>query len=966
VENSRFFLPHIVITLVGILGAVGIIALRPQREVRAAGAEGVTGLPTDVTPLLSIAGVWQDISDQYVTALNPGSLANTFVGNIKLPNGREGLVITGWSFTGFSTAATSITPVTMALLEQQPDGTLKLATSKYISDPQTNGGGSVVIADLNQDGIEDIFLAAHNESPALPASSTAYLSNSNGTFTKLNVGDQVEAHDGELAYVNGTPTVVTGSYYDAPGHGDTVVQYNAATGFNVIPNSGVGGSSVSVADFYGDGTYSAVYGDFGSGPNFPLLPDYVLGIYLYRLSNLVPTGQPVNIGNPYFDTPQYAQYQSFQDPHGKQHTPRVWTEDFNHDGMLDIVAQGTIWTSTIGTQQTVLQMFQNMGSYQFTDVTDNLDPEYDKGVEEFDYVAQRRDIDNSGINSFLSGAVSYNVAKPAANYVIVNDGSGRLHVGLHETLNQYGQQIVTWLTANHPPEWYVPPNSELPKLRAYQTPNGRLNFLAIVDAVAINSTFTHEYLLVNVPLQLDITTQFTAPITVRDRNGSHLIRTFAGDDTIYSGNNGGYSKVDGGLGTNTVVYAGASQNYSASRNSDGSWTIKDNVGRDGTDTLTRIQRLQFSDLTIRLDTPTVVGPPSSVTVSKGDSQSATLGAAYATALQAAVRDFLGNPVPQVMVTFTAPASGAGGTFPGGATTATAVTDSSGIGIAPTFTANSTIGSVRVLASAAGVTSPAVFNLTNTPRPGTITSISMASGGPDIAQNGWIVIKGSNLVPATTPASGAIWNSAPEFASGRMPIQLGGISVTVNAKPAFVYYFCSAATSTSCASDQINVLTPLDTTLGAVQVVVSNSGASTPQFSVNLRSAAPALPLAGTTNYIVATHADYSLVGPVAISAPGYPFAPAKSGETIAVYAFGLGLPTTPLTGGASTQSGVLPATPKVLIGGVPANVTFAGLISPGLYQLNVVVPDGLASGDNAFIITYTGPSSPAGHLISIQ
>ncbi|SPE36107.1 hypothetical protein SBA3_2350030 [Candidatus Sulfopaludibacter sp. SbA3] len=147
-------------------------------------------------------------------------------------------------------------------------------------------------------------------------------------------------------------------------------------------------------------------------------------------------------------------------------------------------------------------------------------------------------------------------------------------------------------------------------------------------------------------------------------------------------------------------------------------------------------------------------------------------------------------------------------------------------------------------------------------------------------------------------------------------------------------------------------------LGAVQVVVSDSGVLTPPFSVNLRSAAPALPLVGTTNYILATHADYSLVGPVAISAPGYPFAPAKSGETIAVYAFGLGLPTTPLTGGASTQSGVLPATPKVLVGGVPADVTFAGLISPGLYQLNVVVPDGLASGDNAFIITYPARRRP--------
>jgi uncharacterized protein (TIGR03437 family) len=950
------------------LGAIGLIVFRPRDNVHAGGAEGVTGLPADVTPLLSIAGVWQPIAGQYLSKEYSGSLAGTFAGNVKLANGREGLVITGWSFNGFSTTASSITPVNMALLEQQPDGTLTLATSKYISDPQTNGGGSVVIADFNGDGVQDIFLAAHNESPPLPASSTAYLSTAFGSYSKVNVGDLVEAHDGNLAYINGTPTVLTGSYYVTPppnSHANTAVQFDGK-GFKVVQDIGTGSSSVAVADFYGDGIYSAVFGDTIYGPNYPFVSNYVESIYLWRLTNLTLSGIPVNVGNPYFNTPQYASYQSFMDPHGKQHSARVRAEDFNHDGMVDIVVNGVIWTTALGIQRSILQLFQNSGSYQFTDVTDSLNPQFDKSGGPCDYVPQWRDIDGSGINSYLSGVVSYNVSQPSCNYLIVNDGAGDLQTALHETLNLYGQQIVRWLNANHPQTWYVPPDSELPPLRAYQTPNGKLNFLAWVDAGALDSIFTHEYVMVNVPLQLDITSQFTKPLTVKDRNGSHLIRTFAGDDTIYSGNNGGYSKVDGGLGTNTVIYAGPSQNYSASRNSDGSWIIKDNVGKDGTDTLTRIQRLQFSDTTIRLDSPTLVGPASSVSVSKGDGQTAIVGTAYPTQLQVAVRDFLGHPIAQVAATFAAPASGAGGSFGGGLTTATVVTDGSGIAAAPIFTANSIAGPVRVLAAVAGVTAPAVFNLTNTPRPGTITSVSMASGGSEIVQNGWITIKGNNLVPATTPASGVNWSTAPEFAAGRMPTQLGGVSVTVNAKPAFVYFYCGAATSTSCASDQVNVLTPLDATLGPVQVVVSNSGVSTPPFAVNLRSASPAIPLVGITNYVVATHADNSLVGPVAMSAPGYPFTPAKSGETIVVYAFGLGLPTTPLTGGASIQSGVLPAVPDVLIGGVRAQVAFAGLISPGLYQLNVFVPNALASGDSSFSLTYNGSSSPAGDLLSVQ
>ena len=65
----------------------------------------------------------------------------------------------------------------------------------------------------------------------------------------------------------------------------------------------------------------------------------------------------------------------------------------------------------------------------------------------------------------------------------------------------------------------------------------------------------------------------------------------------------------------------------------------------------------------------------------------------------------------------------------------------------------------------------------------IVSVATADAGPAISQNDFIVIKGVNLVPANTPASGAIWSSAPSFASGLMPTQLGGISVTVNNKAA---------------------------------------------------------------------------------------------------------------------------------------------------------------------------------------
>jgi uncharacterized protein (TIGR03437 family) len=56
----------------------------------------------------------------------------------------------------------------------------------------------------------------------------------------------------------------------------------------------------------------------------------------------------------------------------------------------------------------------------------------------------------------------------------------------------------------------------------------------------------------------------------------------------------------------------------------------------------------------------------------------------------------------------------------------------------------------------------------------------------------------------------------------------------------------------------------------------------------------------------------------------------------------------------------------VTIGGATATVQFAGLIGPGLYQINVVVPSTAANGDNQVIATYSGASSPAGAMIPVS
>lgn len=251
---------------------------------------------------------------------------------------------------------------------------------------------------------------------------------------------------------------------------------------------------------------------------------------------------------------------------------------------------------------------------------------------------------------------------------------------------------------------------------------------------------------------------------------------------------------------------------------------------------------------------------------------------------------------------------------------------------------------------------------------TISSVTTANGGTVVAQNTFIIIKGTNLVPANTPATGVIWSTAPSFLSGLMPTQLGGISVTVDDKPAFVYFYCSAATDPACSQDQLNILTPLDNTTGLVPVVVTNvttSGTiSTPPFFANMQAIAPSFLLFDIAGHIAATHANGNLLGPTTL----YPGSstPAAPGETIVLYAVGFGLPVTALVNGSAIQTGSLPVLPVCQVGGTAAALGFAGLITPGLYQFNLTIPATAANGENSVGCAYNGAATPAGNLITVQ
>jgi uncharacterized protein (TIGR03437 family) len=91
--------------------------------------------------------------------------------------------------------------------------------------------------------------------------------------------------------------------------------------------------------------------------------------------------------------------------------------------------------------------------------------------------------------------------------------------------------------------------------------------------------------------------------------------------------------------------------------------------------------------------------------------------------------------------------------------------------------------------------------------------------------------------------------------------------------------------------------------------------------------------------------------------PGSLARPANIGEFITIFCTGLGSVTSPpATGAPALGTSTTVATPQVMIGGVPAMVSFSGLAPGfvGLYQVNVQVPPGLAAGNTVPLLFSIG------------
>jgi len=215
--------------------------------------------------------------------------------------------------------------------------------------------------------------------------------------------------------------------------------------------------------------------------------------------------------------------------------------------------------------------------------------------------------------------------------------------------------------------------------------------------------------------------------------------------------------------------------------------------------------------------------------------------------------------------------------------------------------------------------------------GVVNSASSAPFTSGVSRGELITITGTNIGPNALQVASTI----------PLPTTLGGVQVLINNIAAPIYYV---------SSTQIAAIVPYEVTTSFAQIQVINNKTSSNVVSELVNATTPGVFTnpAGGIGHAAAEHADGSLISTSS---------PAQIGETIAVFVTGLGDVSPSIADGAAGVSGSTSNTITADVNGTAATVTYAGL-APGeaaLYQVNLVIPTGLTSGDN--FLDISGPDS---------
>jgi uncharacterized protein (TIGR03437 family) len=265
----------------------------------------------------------------------------------------------------------------------------------------------------------------------------------------------------------------------------------------------------------------------------------------------------------------------------------------------------------------------------------------------------------------------------------------------------------------------------------------------------------------------------------------------------------------------------------------------------------------------------------------------------------------------------------------------------------TISPTAALGPSNLLLSNSGSSSLIPGGIITTVNPVMGTPLRNSGGyGTNFAPGTLISIFGTDLSRGRGPDGIEYWLGPPA------PTTLGGVGVKVGNRFAPVFFV---------SPGQINALIPYETPVGPTSVtIIPGPGAAGNTVNITLAATAPGVFTVGgdrEDRAAVLNGTDNTVAAPAGVF-PGS--RPARSGDVVVIYCSGLGpvTPTLPSGVGAGANGTTIPLLsnpPVVRIGGQTAAIQFAGLAPGfvGLYQLNVVVPSGVAAGSAVPVVITT-------------
>jgi uncharacterized protein (TIGR03437 family) len=236
----------------------------------------------------------------------------------------------------------------------------------------------------------------------------------------------------------------------------------------------------------------------------------------------------------------------------------------------------------------------------------------------------------------------------------------------------------------------------------------------------------------------------------------------------------------------------------------------------------------------------------------------------------------------------------------------------------------------------------------------IVNASSFTAGP-FAPNSVITVFGAGLARSTHALVDADLVACTSSLAGRcLPLELNYVRVYVQDQPVPLLYV---------SDGQVNFLMSSVEPAGSVRVRVVTEGITGPEITVALVDSAPAL-FSMTGGYVIAQDVKGNLLTADA---------PAHAGDTVVVYATGLGRTSPNLAVGeipAYAATMLAMASLKVTLNGTavdPSLVKYAGLTpgSAGLYQINLYVPEGTGN-DPEIQVTAGNPAAQTGLRLPVR